>query len=411
LRLGADSAPLNCANLIDYGRQVAWRPAIAVVSAVCALATGCGSADTDVDLSRLDVGTFSTAARNISDTPSLPDGIVLEGIRMSDAVADTSQFGSSLNHLWQAGPIVDTASIVPVVGVTGKRVLDGLGWLAGYRATYADTPVPPDGGTPPSHIGLSITLLRFPSDPAAKEAASALELANWTDFGKTVAAPLPKHPEIAARYTPGTGSLMLDTPIGPFVLRLALEAPPDGIEKHIGELDAVIDEEQALLREFKPTPVAEMPSLARDPDGLLAHMAATDPTKSPPPSPTFAVYGPTGALRDQPPAVRQNRLYEKWGVNRLAVSGTQQLYLLRDSQAAEDMSAEFIAQSSGTEQEIERDPNVPNSQCFQADAAAASAPGYTCRLVFDNTYTTMRANTASSVKQMTAAQYALLASR
>lgn len=382
-----------------------------MVAAVCTLAAGCGSGGADVDLSKLSVGTYSTAARNIPIETSQADGTALEGIRMSDAVADTSQFGSALNYLWQAGPVPDTASIVPIVGETGKRVLDGLGWVAGYRASYADAPQLPDGGAPPSYLGVSIMLLRFPDDAAAKEAASALELANWTDFGKTVAAPLPTHPEIAARYTPGTGALLLDTPMGPFALRLMLEAPPDGIEKHIGELDAVIDEEQVLLRDFKPTPVAEIPSLPPDPDGLLARMVATNPAKQPPPSPTFAVYGPAGALRDQLPAIRKDKLYEKWGVDRFAVSGNQHLYRLRDNQAAKDMSAEFIAQSSGAEREIEGDPNVPDSRCFQADAPAADADGYACRLVFDNVYTVVRATTASSVKEMTAAQYALLATR
>ena len=382
-----------------------------MLAAVCALAAGCGSGGADVDLNKLSVGTYLTAPRNIPNQPSPADGTVLEGIRMSDAVADTSQFGSALNYLRQAGPVPDTASIVPIVGQTGKRVLDGLGWVAGYRASYADTPQLPDGEAPPSYLQVSIMLLRFPDDAAASEAASALELANWTDFGKTVAAPLPKHPEIAARYTPGAGALLLDTPMGPFVLRLRLEAPPDGIEKHVGELDAMIDEEQALLRDFKPTPVAEIPSLPMDPDGLLARMVATDPAKPPPPSPTFAVYGPTGALRDQLPAIRKDKLYEKWGVERFAVSGIQHLYRLRDNQAAKDMSAEFIARSSGTEHEIESDPNVPDSRCFQSDAAEANAPGYACRLVFDNVYTVVRADTASSVKEMTAAQYALLANR
>lgn len=386
-----------------------WRRSIVV--ATCVLAAGCGNDENDVDLSKLTVGTYSSAARNIPNQPSLPDGTVLEGIRMSDAVADTSQFGSPLIYLWQAGPVPDTASIVPIVGEAGKHVLDQRGWVAGYRASYADAPQNPDGGTPPSYVGLSIMLLLFPDDAAAKEAASALEVANWTDFGKTVAAPLPKHPEIAARYTPGTGALLLDTSIGPFVLRLILEAPPDGIEKRIGELDAVIDEEQALLREFKPTPVAEIASLSRDPGGLLARMVATDPAQPPPPSVTFAVYGPTGALRDQLPTIRKDKLYEKWGVDRFAVSGTQHLYRLRDNQAAKDMSAEFIAQSSGVEHEVEGDPNVPDTRCFQADAPVADVPGYACRLVFDNFYTVVRADTASSVKEMTAAQYALLATR
>ncbi len=379
--------------------------------AVCTLTAGCGG-DAGVDLSSLDVGTYSTAVRTIADQPSLPNGIVLEGIRMSDAVADTSQFGSQLNHLWQAGPIVDTASIAPVVGEAGSRVLDRTGWVAGYRATYADAPHDrDDGGGPPSHVELSIMLLRFADHAAATAAASALEAASWTDLSNTIAAPLPRRPEIAARYTPGTGALRLNTPVGPFVLRLALEAPPDGIEKRIGELDAAVDREFALLRDFTPTPIADIPSLPRDPDGLLARMVATDPAGPPPPSATFAVYGPTGALRDQSPAIRAARQYDKWGVDRLAVSGNQQLYLLRDKESAKEMAAEFAARADGSEREIDGDPGVPDTRCFQTKAPAAGIPGYTCRMVYDDVYTAIRADTASNVKQMAAAQYALLATR
>lgn len=388
-----------------------WRKAIVLTTALCTLTTGCGSGDNDVDLEHLDVGTFSTAARNIENQSSSTDGTVLEGIRMSDAVADTSQFGSELNYLWQAGPIPDTASIVPIVGEAGRQVLDQLGWVAGYRASYADTPPSPDGGAPPSYVGLSIMLLRFPDDVAAKEAASALEMSTWTDFGRTIAAPLPTHREIAARYTPGGGALLLDTAIGPFAVRLMLEAPADGIEKRVGEIDAALDEEESLLRGYTPTPTDEIHSLPSDPDGLLARMVTTDPAQPPPPSPAFAVYGPTGALRGQPPTIRRDKLYEKWGVDRFAVSGTQHLYRLRDNQAARDMADEFVARSSGTEHEIDGDPAVPDTRCFQVKTPAAGIPGYTCRMVFDNIYTAIRADTASIVKQMTAAQYALLATR
>ncbi len=155
------------------------RPTIGVVLAACVLAAGCGNDENAVDLSLLSVGTFSTAARNIPNQPSLPDGTLLEGIRMSDAVADTSQFGSPLIYLQQAGPVPDAASVVPIVG-----------------------------------------------------------------------------------------------------------------------------EELALLREFTPVPVAEIASLPRDPDGLLARMVA-------------------GVLRDQLPTIRKDKLYEKWGVDRFAVSGAQ----------------------------------------------------------------------------------------
>jgi hypothetical protein len=371
------------------------------------LVAGCGGGD--VDLSKLDVGTYSTTARTIENQPSQHEGTVLEGIRMSEAVADTSQFDSPMIYLWQADPIPDTASLLPVIGEAGKRVLDQHGWVAGYRASYADSPRMDDGSAPPSYVGLSIMLLRFPDDKAARDAATALEAANWTDFAKTVAVPLPKHPEVIARFTPGTGALLVDTPIGPFVLRLMYEAPPDGIEKRVGDLDPVLNAEHALLRDFKPTQVPEIPALPRDPDGMLARMVTTDPDKQTPPSPEFAVYGPVGALRDQLPTIRKDKLYEKWGVDRLAVSGLQHLYRLRDHQAARDMSAEFIAENSGHENEIEADPNVPNERCFQTEDPPPQVPQFACRIAFDNFYTVVRANTASSVKEMAAAQYALLA--
>lgn len=370
----------------------------------CAV-VGCGGGN-DVDLGKLDVGPYSTSARTIPNPPSMQTGTVLEGIRMAEAVADTSQFGSPLSHLWQAGPIPDPAGLSAAVGDTGRRLLERRGWVAGYRATYADAP---DDGT--SHVQLSITLLRFPDDAAARAVASALEIANWADFGTTIAAPLPTQPGIAARYTPGMGKLLLDTAIGPFVLRLMLEAVPEGIEKRIGELDAAVDEEHKLLQGFTPTPVAEIPELPRDPDGLLARMVATGPAEQPPPSPTFAVYGPTGALRDQPPAFRKDKRYENWGVERLAVSGDQRLYRLRDRQAAKDMAAAFTTESAGREHKALGGPKLPDTQCFQAKSSATDTPAFACRLVYDTVYTEVRADTAVAAQEMAAAQYVLLATR
>lgn len=385
-----------------------WLRTFATTIVVCVLVAGCGGATDSVDLSTLDVGVYSTAPRDIPNRPSLSDGTVLEAIRMSDAVADTSQVDSPLIYLWQAGPLTDTAHTVRIVGTTAKQILDRNHWVAGYYARYADTPQPQDGMRPPSHVGLSVTLLRFPDDAAARRAATALEGSDGTDLATTIAAPLPKHPEIAARYTPGKGALRLDTPIGPFVLRVLLDAPPERIQSRINDVDAFFDEEVALLRAFNATPIAHIPLLPRDPDNLLARMVATDPTRQPAPSQAFAVYGATGALRDQPPAIREDKLYEKWGVERLAVSGPQRLYQLRDNQAAKDMSARFSTEAAAVGHEIDGDPNVPDTRCFKADVPTF---GYTCRMVIDNVYTVIRADTESSVKEMTAAQYALLANR
>lgn len=385
-----------------------------MLAAVVAAVLGAGCAGTDnragrVDLAKLDVGSYPTTPRTVDDVPSLSEGTLLEGIRMAEAVADTSQFDSPMLYRWQADPIPDAATLVPLLGDAGKQVLDQHGWMAGYHASYADRPQLANGAAPPVYSGFSILLLRFPDEAAARGAASALEVANWKDLARTVAVPLPEHPDVTARYTPGTGALLADAPIGPFVVHLMLEAPPEGVKTRVGYLDPVLEAEHALLPDFQPTPAAEIPALPRDPDGLLARMVTTDTAHQPPVSATFAVYGPVGALRDQPPLIRKDKLYQKWGVDRFAVSGDQHLYRLRDHQAALDMFAEFTAESSAREHEIEADPNITDERCFQTNQPATSTPGVACRIVFDKYYTLVRADTAISVKQKAAAQYALLA--
>jgi hypothetical protein len=388
--------------------------AVAIATTVSMLMAGCSKtpqspAASNVDLAKLDVGSYSTALRPVRSEPSLPQGTLLEGIRTADAVADSSQFDSLLLYLWQADPIPEAATLAPLLGEAGKQVLDQYGWVAGYRASYADRPQMNNRAAPAVYIGISIMLLRFPDEAAASGAAAALGTTSWKDFGKTVAVPLPKHPEVVARYTPDTGVLLASAAIGQFVVHLMLEAPASGIETQVGTLDPVMDAEHALLRDFHPTPVQEIPALPVDPDGLLARMVTTDPANQPPVSSTFAVYGPTGALRDQPPTFRKDKLFAKWGVDRLAVSGDQHLYRLHDHQAAMDMMAAFIDDSSPREHEIEADKNVPDERCSEVNKPAPNTPGFACRIVFNNYYTLVSADTAISAKQKAAAQYALLA--
>jgi hypothetical protein len=387
-----------------------------IAAAVAVLITGCSHAPSSsssggVDVAKLDVGTYSTAPRTVRDQPSPPEGALLEGIRMAEAVADSSQFDPPLFYRWQADPVPDTASLVPVLGQAGQQVLDRYGWIAGYRASYADHPQLNNGAAPPSYVGLAIMVLRFPNDAAASRAASGLEASNWKDVSVTTAAPLPKHPEVTGRYTPGTGALFADTAIGPFAVHLMLDTPPAELQNHVDILDAAMDAEHRLIGNFHPTPPADIPALPRDPDHLLARMVSTDPAHQPPVSPTFAVYGPIGALHDQTPKIREEKLYEKWGVDRLAISGDQRLHRLRDHQAALDMLAEFTKESSVPAHEIAADPKVPDEHCVQIDNPAGGPPGFACRMVVNNFYTLVHADTAASAKQKAAAQYVLLAAR
>jgi hypothetical protein len=96
-------------------------------------------------------------------------------------------------------------------------------------------------------------------------------------------------------------------------------------------------------------------------------------------------------------------------VQRLAISGDQHLYRLRDHQGAMDMMAAFIDDSTPREHEIEADKNVPGERCFEANKPPPNAPSFACRIVIDNMYTHVRADTAISAKQKAAAQYVLLA--
>ena len=136
-------------------------------------------------------------------------------------------------------------------------------------------------------------------------------MTNWKDLAKTVAVPLPKHPEVVARHTPGNGAVLADTPNGPFVVDLMIDTPQAEAEKHVGDLDPVIGAQQKVRQDFQPTPAAAIPALERDPDGLLGLMVSTDPAKQAPVSAQFAVYGPIGALHFQPAIFRKDKLYEQ----------------------------------------------------------------------------------------------------
>jgi hypothetical protein len=203
----------------------------------------------------------------------------------------------------------------------------------------------------------------------------------------------------------------MDTAQGPFVVHAMIEAPPAGIETRVADFDPLLDTERALIDKFQPTPVADIPALPADPDGLLARMVSTDPKQWPAPSGVFAVYGATGALRAQTPGMRQDKLFEKWGVERLALSGIQQLIRAKDHQAALDLKAEFTAELSGVAQEFESDEVIPDEHCFKITDAAPGSAAFACQIVHENLYTMVRSNTATSAKQMAAAQYALLVSK
>jgi hypothetical protein len=389
-----------------------WRSCVRTLlisTALTGLIAGCGGTP-EVDVSKLDIGTYSTALRTADNQPSPQAGTFLEGVRMADAVADTSQFGSPLVYLWQADPIPDTASLGQVLGEAGRHALDANGWVAGYRASYADKPKNVDGSAPPGYVGMGLLLFRFPENVAARAAAQALEVANWKDFAQTVAVPLPAHPDITARYTPGAGALMMDVARGPFVLHVMVEAPPDGIQNRVADLDPLLDTELPLIDKFHPTPAAEIPALPPDPDGLLARMVSTDPKHWPAPAGTFADYGATGALRGQTPAMRKGKSFEKWGVERLAVSGNQQLFKAKDHRAALDMLSGFAAELSGKSQQFEADA-IPDEHCFKLTDAAPGSAAFACQIVHDDVYTMLRSDTATSAKQMAAAQYALLVAK
>jgi hypothetical protein len=253
-------------------------------------------------------------------------------------------------------------------------------------------------------------VLRF-ADPAAASAA-ATELAQ-TELAKPVsgatrtAVPIPGHPDALTSSYPFTdnashkerANVTSFTPHGPFVL-VQIAQSFAGLDEAVGLVAGTLDLQIPLIDQFTPTPVADFPSLPRDPSGLLARtipVSDKDETVN-----LNATFDRRGMLQFQSDSVKSAQLFGDTGMD-LATAGKTTVYQASDPAGASKIVDEFIAEVSATGHPDDPVPGVPGSKCVNLSSAGVYCVAPAGRYAIES-----RTGQRTEVHQLVAAQYLML---
>lgn len=369
----------------------------------------------DIDLSTLDFGRFGadsiTEPRNDKDRYSR----LIESARMAEAIADPREVDASLVPKLPV-PLPRPADTTGILADVAVPILTKYGMLAGYSVA----------GCPPNNCptydrpwSVRTTVLRLPDDTAAATAATEIEAA---DFGLNPAnAPvtLAEYPGVQGHWRPNVPTLGMVLAHGPFLVTIFVTFPtPD-----LGELTRLaakaIAVELPRLDRFRPTPVADLPGLRFDPDGMLRRMVPTTRGVWPYPyitkfqpntiagdgyymEPSGLVFGPHGSRQTLPGASEAAGIADD-AIESTATLDRDWLFRLRDAGAARRLAKS--ESSYGQMQTPMADPPVPDAKCLRHEKVV---PVYYC-VVQDGRYVAIvNATDEKTAHQRAAAQYALL---
>ncbi|MFF2552148.1 hypothetical protein ACFVUS_14175 [Nocardia sp. NPDC058058] len=369
----------------------------------------------DIDLSTLDFGEFGaesiTEPRNDKDKYSR----LIESARMSEAIADPREVDASLVPKLPV-PLSRAADTTGILADVAVPILSRYGMLAGYSVAGCPPKNCPTFNRPWS---VRTTVLRLPDDAAAKSAATEIEAADFALNPANAPVTLPEYPGVQGHWRPNVPTLGMMLAHGPFVVAIFVTFPsPD-----LGELSRLaakaIAVELPRLDRFQPTPVADLPKLRFDPDGMLRRMVHTTRgewsypyiTKFQPNAiagdgyymePSGLVFGPIGSRQTLPGASEAAGIADD-AIESTATLDRDWLFRLRDAGAARRLAKSESAY--GQMQTPMADPPVPDAKCLRHEQIV---PVYYC-VVQDGRYVAVvNATDEKTVHQRAAAQYALL---
>lgn len=377
-----------------------WKAAAALTAAVVLVLSGCTSVVTGsavraaggpppgaVDVSLLDPGNYPTKPRpplGVAGNPAR--GALLEAQRMADFVVAPWEVDPSLNAAYPFGfspgsmPLkldAIAAIAVPEAAAAARN----HNYVTGFAAARQV-----DG-----QKQLFNTVLRMADAPSAAAAATEMGQATLThppDLSPPVvmaSIPIPGHPEgiaVAHSFTQdGTNRTwnVVDsfTAHGPYVL-IQRARVTDAMDVATGLVAKTIDLQGPLIDSFAPTDPAQLPTLPRDPSGLLAKSLPVPDTGGT--VNNNATFGQHGALLYQSDPATAAKQFADAGVD-VAVSSTGWVFAARDAAAASALAAG--AQQPGAVPAAAV-PNLAGSHCQQStDGKAFSCTVVAGRYVFD----------------------------
>lgn len=408
-------------------------PHVVIAAAAAVLLAGCStvvagspmtqsaqSEDKDVDVTLLDTGDYPTkAAPPMGNAGTEEQGRLLEAQRMANNVVGP----------WEVDPnfVAPKPSSTTVIKDSSNSNPGGLGhivepeiadaagahnFVLGFASTRGPVRNPGLKG------GLCNAVLRF-ADPASAAAAAADMAAKAVSLTPEIPKrpmPIPGHSDASASTydRPGPGNLIrVDsfTAHGAYVLyqRAASQGTVDASPRDAATqlISGTLDRQKPLIDRFYPADPATFADLPRDPTELLAR---TIPINGNDINPNrMTVYEPRAALNFQTDPVRNGTLFNKTGVQHIAMAKTTVYAAIDGTAAAEllDGATDEVAKQRQPYKPAEGVPHLSNSKCFALGENGPS-PTFSCYAIAGRYLIEADSAQLADAQQISAAQYRML---
>ncbi|WP_410871663.1 hypothetical protein [Nocardia sp. A7] len=369
---------------------------------VVGLATACG------DQPGPDYGDYSIQpiAADYDTAASYHRGVLTESLRIGERLVIAEQIDPDLSQTRGGGVIVDFEGVDEMLSSAQRDALAPFDVLAGFGAIAGNDQVHNEA----TLKFLSIAILALPSEEIAGQAAAAMAAA---DFGANIDnAPLP-NPEFPAalnHWRPGVPTVGGWLVWKNLVIRIYAKVVEPSPAVLTDLLTRTYRAQLTALNGFTSTPPERFATTRMDSDSLLTRVVSTGRTI--PKHEEFAVYGPRAyALLVGRPSVRL-ALFEKHQISAVALSHNKFLYRTGSPAAAVTYADELAASLSADHTAMAGVPGLPAARCYRAlrpNPSEFEAIRFSCLVVRGEFVVRLLSNRDDDVRQMAAAQYALLA--
>ncbi|GAB2669987.1 DUF7373 family lipoprotein [Nocardia goodfellowii] len=274
--------------------------AMLAAAALTAAIAGCGAEISGTatriqpDLAKLDVGNYLTKPRQLGNAKNERQARSREAQRLADFVA--LPYEADPTYVEDAWPL--RSHIVLNRKTLGNLVINDTfddvakdlvaGWVNAWSTGGADTD---------KRRTANISVLMFPDAKTAQEVGPVLEHDDFTYNPDNQPVAITKHPDTYAHWRPGISSIGSWTVHDRYVVFIKVvddTAAPD-LPALVGHVERLLDVQIPLLKEFQPTPAADLLRIPLDPLGVVGRTLPSNPESPNRPEPD-SYYSGRGAM-------------------------------------------------------------------------------------------------------------------
>ncbi|MEU0540296.1 hypothetical protein ABZ319_10530 [Nocardia sp. NPDC005978] len=397
------------------GRRL--RATVAAALAVSVLAvTGCGSESDagepvpNIDLSKLDTGSYDTKPQVLAAKDPAKMARNLEALRLGDAMPLPQDIDPALTYgSTGGGPFTgaDSFDSASIFGWFDKTEFDAnaAGLVAGFSTSARsneDTDIA---------FGITAAVMVFDSDDAAAAAAIALGRKGFNDNSKAQPAVPQRYSSAQLTWIPDYQVLASWYATGKYVINTLVR---DNVKNQLkisdqGSLVALAERAVTVLsdrlRTFEPTPPDKLASLPIDPQGLM-RLTLLRPNGDK----TAAAFDGTltthGALHRWVDDTKTAAIFDRAGADYVGY-GAGELTRTRDTQSARTFITDLSANKF--QQRIDPPPGLPTALCFKYRGPATNEFPYNCYVSHGRYAAQVWSYHLQDAYQRVSAQYAILA--